>query len=154
MELKDKIMRVALFAGSFNPFTKGHLRIVERTLKFSDKVIIAIGQNIAKAANSAEMEKRIDTIRKGTAGLGSKVEVRTYTGLTAEFARQTGASFLVRGVRGEADFDYERNLADINLKVLGMETVILISEPEFSYISSSSVRELAAHGYDVSSFLP
>ena len=83
-----------------------------------------------------------------------RVEVVTYTGLTAEFARSLGVSALLRGVRGVQDFEFERNLADVNLKVLGMDTVILCAEPEYSYISSSVIRELASHGHDVSGLLP
>lgn len=146
-------MSTALFAGSFNPFTRGHLRIVERALKFSDKVIIAIGCNIHKASET-DLDSRVNAIQKAVKPMGEKVEVCSYTGLTAEFAQKTGADFLLRGVRGITDFEYERNLADVNLKVLGMDTVFLIAEPEFSYLSSSTVRELAAHGHDVSSLLP
>ena len=147
-------MTTALFAGSFNPFTKGHLRIVERALKIADKVVVAIGTNIAKEPENDSIEKRINAIKEATGFLGEAVEVCAYHGLTAEFARQTGADFLLRGIRSVSDFEYERNLADINLKILGMETVLLIAEPEYSFISSSAVRELSANGHDISSLLP
>ncbi|MDE5807879.1 MAG: pantetheine-phosphate adenylyltransferase [Muribaculaceae bacterium] len=150
--------KTALFAGSFNPFTLGHLRIVERALTIADRVVVAVGYNINKGVPQ-DLDSRIDQIRRSVAPLNKpseaeRVQVAGYSGLTADFARKIGADFLVRGIRGVADFEYERNLADVNLKVLGIDTVLLCSEPEHGYISSSVVRELAANGFDVSSLLP
>lgn len=148
---------VLLFAGSFNPFTKGHLRIVERALGVAAGVIVAIGTNPEKK-DSADTLSRAAYIRRALATLPQEMAERTvvctYSGLTVEFARSVGATALLRGVRDVKDFEYERNLADINLKVLGMDTVLLCAEPEYSFISSSTVRELSSHGHDVSSFLP
>ncbi|MBD5208306.1 MAG: pantetheine-phosphate adenylyltransferase [Bacteroidales bacterium] len=148
---------VLLYAGSFNPFTRGHLRIVERALAIAAAVIVGVGHNPDKPGNPSARE-RVDEICKALsklpAELRERVEVVTYTGLTAEFARSLGVSALLRGVRGVQDFEFERNLADVNLKVLGMDTVILCAEPEYSYISSSVIRELASHGHDVSGLLP
>ena len=150
--------KTALFAGTFNPFTSGHLRIVERALEVADRVIIAIGHNINKSS-AADIEERLENIRRATARFNNgespqRVAITTYSGLTAEFAKEAGADFLVRGIRNTADFEYERNLADINLKILGMDTVFFCSEPEYGYLSSSTVRELKANGFDVSSLLP
>ncbi len=157
-EMNTPKPKTALFAGSFNPFTFGHLRIVERGLKIADRVIIAIGYNINKG-KSEDLLLRLEKIRQAVEPLNKLsptpiVEVREYAGLTAEFAKETGADFLLRGVRNNADFEYERNLADVNLKILGIDTVILFSEPEYGYISSSMVRELAANGFDTSSLTP
>lgn len=157
--------RTALFAGTFNPFTRGHLRIVERGLTIADRVIVAVGYNINKYPDrnpsliAEEIGGRIKEIEKAVGFLNppaspKKVSVMSYTGLTADFARSVGADFLLRGIRSVADFEYERNLADVNLKILGIDTVILCAEPEYSYISSSMMRELAAHGFDSSSLLP
>lgn len=143
--------RTALFAGSFNPFTTGHLRIVERCLHIADRVVVAVGYNEHKDAG--DIDSRVEALRRIFKDRPD-VEVTSYSGLTADFARNVGADFLLRGVRGNADFEYERNLADINLNVLGMDTVILVSEPQYAYISSSAVRELRANGYDVTPFLP
>lgn len=150
--------KTALFAGTFNPFTLGHLRIVERGLSIADRVIVAIGYNINKGKDNL-IKERIEKIDRILAPLNkpsepARVEIRSYSGLTADFAKETGADFLLRGVRSALDFEYERNLADVNLKLLGIDTVILFSEPEYGYISSSVVRELEANGFDTTSLLP
>lgn len=143
----------ALFAGSFNPFTIGHESIVKRTLCFADEVVIAIGINNAKENPETETEERIQTIRSYFTD-EPRVTVLAYEGLTVDFARQMQADVMVRGVRSVKDFEYEREMADVNRKISGMETILLFSEPELSAVSSSIVRELKAHGKDISKFLP
>ena len=143
----------ALFAGSFNPFTIGHESIVKRTLCFADEVVIAIGINNAKENPKTETEERILTIRSYFTD-EPRVTVLAYEGLTVDFARQMQADVMVRGVRSVKDFEYEREMADVNRKISGMETILLFSEPELSAVSSSIVRELKAHGKDISKFLP
>lgn len=142
----------ALFAGSFDPFTIGHLRIVERALRLFDGVMIGVGYNENKNTEF-DLKERVEAIEKAVAHL-KNVEVDPYVGLTADFAKETGCSVLLRGVRSAQDFEYERNLADANLKICGLETVLMISEPEYSYISSSLVRELLHNGKDITSLLP
>lgn len=141
----------AFFAGSFDPFTIGHRSIVERGLGLFEKVVVAIGYNEHKPGESSP-EERASRIRRSFAD-NPRVEVITYTGLTVDAARKAGAGVLVRGVRGSADFEYERNLADINRAISGMETVILVSLPEVAYVSSSMVRELSHNGHDVTKYL-
>lgn len=143
----------ALFAGSFNPFTIGHESIVKRTLCFADEVVIAIGINNAKENPETETEERIQTIRSYFTD-EPRVTVLAYEGLTVDFARQVQADVMVRGVRSVKDFEYEREMADVNRKISGMETILLFSEPELSAVSSSIVRELKAHGKNISKFLP
>lgn len=145
------IERTAVFAGTFNPFTIGHKSIVERGLKLFDRIIVAVGVNPDKVSGETA-EERCAVIRKVFEG-NKGVEVMSYSGLTADFVARTGASAILRGVRNVTDFEYERNLADINLNVLGVETCFLLSLPEYSYISGSMVRELQSHGYDVSKYL-
>ncbi len=145
-------MRTALFAGTFDPFTIGHKSIVDRGLRLFDKIIIAVGIN-AEKNTSASIAQRLDAIKQAFAA-DAAVEVVSYSGLTADTARQYGATALLRGVRTVADFEYERSLADINLKVLGIDTVILTALPELSMVSSSMVRDLQRHGYDIAQFLP
>lgn len=145
-------MRTALFAGSFDPFTVGHQSIVDRALPLFDKIVIAIGTNSSKSPRRP-VEERLRDIRDLYGG-DSRVEVTTYTGLTVDAARQLGASFLLRGVRSVADFEYERTLADINRNISGIESVLLYALPQYGSVSSSIVRELESYGVDVSEYLP
>lgn len=146
--------RIALFAGSFNPFTIGHLSIVERGAAMFDKVVVGVGYNFAKAPEAAELASRVEAIERAVAHLGDAVEVVSFGGLTVDEAERHGAKFLLRGVRNAADFEYERSMADINRRLSGIETVLLYTLPELSAVSSSVVRELRVHGRDVSPFLP
>ncbi len=141
----------AFYAGSFDPFTIGHRSIVERCLKLFPNVIIAIGYNEHKPGEWP-LEQRLLAIQELYAD-NPAVEVMAYTGLTVDAAHKAGAHLLVRGVRGNIDFEYERNLADTNREISGLETILLISEPEFSFISSSMVRELLHNGHDVSKYV-
>ena len=144
--------KTALFAGTFDPYTIGHHSIVTRAMAMFDKIIIAIGRNSAKASQS-NAEKRAENIARIYTD-EPRVAVVTYEGLTADFAKEQGACCLLRGVRSVRDFEYERDLADINREINGIETVILLSEPQYAAISSSAVRELMSYGKDVSKFLP
>ena len=145
--------RIALFPGSFNPFTKGHKNIVERTLQsVADTVIIAIGNNCEKKCMQT-VEERVESIQRIFKG-NEKVRVVAYEGLTIDFAKSVNADFIVRGVRSIKDFEYEREIADVNRKLSGIETILLYTEPEYASISSSLVRELKSYGKDVSQFLP
>ena len=145
--------RIALFPGSFDPFTKGHKNIVERTLQsLADEVIIAVGKN-AEKKGAQTVEQRIETIQKIFEGEG-RVRVVAYDGLTIDFAKSVNADFIVRGVRNVKDFEYEREIADVNRQLSGIESVLLYTQPEYASISSSIVRELMSYGKDVSEFLP
>lgn len=144
--------RTAVFAGSFNPFTIGHRSIVERGLELFDRIIIAIGHNGNKP-DDENLVSRIERIRKIFHD-DIRVDVMAYSGLTAAFVKRTGACAVLRGIRNISDLEYERNLADVNKNLLGVETVFLVSLPEYSFISSSMVRELEQNGYDVSALLP
>ena len=142
----------ALFAGSFDPFTIGHYSVVKRELPMFDKITIGIGINSGKKS-MFPVEERVKAIEKAFAG-EERIEVKVYDCLTMDFAKEIGADVLLRGVRTTKDFEYEREIADINLKLGGIETVLLISEPEYTSISSSVVRELITYGKDVSELLP
>lgn len=130
----------AFYAGSFDPFTIGHLSIARRALELFDSIVIGIGYNEKKRYEGA-VEERMEQIRAIFKD-DNRVRIISYTGLTAEVAREEGAGVLVRGVRNTADFEKEKELADINLKVFGLPTVMIPAEPELSYVSSSMVREL------------
>ncbi len=144
--------RTALMPGSFNPFTVGHMDILRRSLELFDRVVVSVGVNRAKTTD-AEIDTRLEAIRRAVAPLRG-VEVMAWEGLTVDAARSVGAVAMVRGVRSVADFDYERSLAELNRRISGIDTVLLVASPELSAVSSSAVRELESFGYDVTEFLP
>lgn len=142
----------AFYAGSFDPFTIGHLSIARRALHMFGELIIGVGYNKAKQSSSS-VEQRILNIQslfKSTPG----VTVFGYDGLTAEVAKENGAGVLVRGVRNAFDFEKEKELADINLEVFKIPTVMIPAEPSLSFISSSMIRELHHFGVDTKEFIP
>lgn len=145
-------MHKALFAGTFDPFTLGHKSIVDRTLSVADEVVIAIGIN-ANKQTMFSVDERIIYINKVFAD-NPRITVTHYEGLTTDFARSIGADFLVRGVRYVKDFEYERQIADVNRQLSGIETVLLFTEEQYANISSSIIRELISCGKDVTQFLP
>lgn len=145
-------MKTAIFPGTFDPFTRGHADIVRRALRMFDRLVIAVGINESKKPFQS-VQKRLETI-SALYKDDNRVEVTSYEGLTADFARACNASFVVRGVRSVKDFEYERDIADANHLVGGLETVLLLSSPEMSAISSSLVRELHHFGHDIRRFLP
>jgi len=144
--------RTALFAGTFDPYTRGHHALVERALALFDTVVVAVGRNLDKKCMFS-IEERVAAIEKLYAGNG-RVKVAVYDTLTMDFAQSVGATALLRGVRSVKDFEYERDIADINLRLGGIDTVLLVSEPEYASVSSSVVRELMKYGKDVSELLP
>lgn len=147
--------RVALFAGTFDPFTIGHASLVERALPLFDKIIIAVGVNSAKEASESISRRTQELRRIFNDRLGKTISVMTYENkLTIDLARELGANWLLRGVRSVKDFEYERDLADINRRLSGIETVILFTLPEHQYLSSTTVRELRHFGHDISSLVP
>ena len=145
-------MTTAVFPGSFDPFTVGHDAIVRRALPLFDRIIIGVGVNVRKQYLYSA-DKRVEDIARLYAG-EPKIEVKAYSGLLVDFARQEGARFIIKGVRSVKDFEYEREQADINLKIGGLDTLLLFSEPQYQSVSSSMVRELLHFGRDVSEFLP
>ena len=149
----DSTERIALFAGSFDPFTVGHKSIVDRALPMFDRIIIGLGVNFSKTPWSL-LEERLGQIRSIYAS-DPRVEAVSFSGLATEFARSRGVRFMLRGVRTVADFEYERNLADANrLLEPAIETVLLPALPDLAVISSSLVRELARFGAPYEQFLP
>lgn len=144
--------RIALFPGSFDPFTIGHMSLVSRALPLFDKIVIAVGENSGKKSESTA-ESRVKAIEK-IFEQEPKINVILYDGLTVDACRRVDARWMLRGVRSSSDFEYEKNLADINRQISGIETVLLYTLPEFASISSSMVRELSRFGYDVDRFLP
>lgn len=145
--------KIAIFPGSFDPFTIGHESVVRRALPMFDKVIIMIGFN-TKKNSFFPLDKRLKWIEQVFEDQ-PKVEVRTHEGLTVDFARSVNANYILRGLRTSADFEYERAIAQMNKKLYPqIETVFLLTMPEHTPINSSIVRDIILHGGDASMFIP
>lgn len=146
-------MKIALFPGSFDPITIAHVDILTRSLPLFDKIVVGIGLNSSKQ-NFLSAEKREEIVRSIFSG-NQNVGVQTYQGLTIDFAKKIGANYMVRGIRSAADFEYERAIAQINKSMMPeAETIILLSRPEYSAISSTIVRDILRNNGDVSQFVP
>ncbi len=144
-------MRIGIFTGSFDPFTIGHDDIVHRALPLFDKIVIGVGVNERKQCMQSAEERvaRIASVYSGE----PRIEVRSYSDLTVDFAHREGAQHIIKGVRSVKDFEYEREQADINRRIGGVETVFLFADPRYASVSSSMVRELIHFGKDVSEFV-
>jgi pantetheine-phosphate adenylyltransferase len=145
-------MRTGIFVGSFDPFTIGHDSIVRRALPLFDKIVIGVGINERKTHMLNE-DERVERIARLYAS-EPKITVKAYNDLTVDFAKREQAHFIIKGVRSMKDFEYEREQADINKLLNGIETILLYAEPQLASISSSVVRELKHFGRDISKFLP
>jgi pantetheine-phosphate adenylyltransferase len=145
--------RIAVFPGSFDPFTIGHESIVRRALNLFDRIIIAIGVNTNKV-DFFPLEKRLQWIKE-VFEYEEKVSVMSYTGLTVDFCRKQNARFIIRGLRTSADFEYERSIAQVNRAMADdIETIFILTLPEHTAITSTLVRDILRHGGDASKFLP
>lgn len=146
-------MKTALFPGSFDPFTNGHADIVQRGLQLFDRIIISIGHN-SKKKRYLPIEKMIGHVRD-TYATNDRIEVITYDELTAELAIRYKANYLLRGLRNTTDFEYENSIAQVNRHLNpNLETVFLITSPQYAHINSSIIREVHRYGGDVNEFLP
>ncbi|HTH55219.1 MAG TPA: pantetheine-phosphate adenylyltransferase [Cyclobacteriaceae bacterium] len=146
--------RIAIFPGSFDPFTKGHEDIVLRGLKLFDEIIIAIGYNSGKSQRYFPVDFMIGKINETFKGL-PQISVQTYAELTADFAKRNGSKYLLRGLRNTTDFEYENSIAQVNRHLnTELESVFLITSPQFASINSSIIREVHRYKGDVSGLLP
>jgi pantetheine-phosphate adenylyltransferase len=146
-------MKIAVFPGSFDPITAGHVDLVRRALPLFDQIIVAVGVNSTKKTLFT-LEQRLQWL-KDVFGNYPQVKVDYFERLTAHYCQRVGARYLLRGLRNSSDFDYEKTISQLNHIVgEGIETVFLISQPEFSHISSTIVREIIIGGADASPFLP
>jgi len=145
--------KTALFAGSFDPFTKGHEDIVLRGHKIFDEIIVAIGYN-SKKKRHFDIDYMLEKINSCFTGYDN-IKVDKYTELTATYADQHNANYLLRGMRNTTDFEYENTIAMVNKDLYnGLETVFLITSPKFAFISSTIIREVHSYGGDVSKYIP
>ncbi|WP_316815534.1 pantetheine-phosphate adenylyltransferase [Pedobacter nyackensis] len=146
-------MKIALFPGSFDPITIAHVDILKRALPLFDKIVVGIGLNSSKQSflSAEKREEIVNTVFADT----RNVEVELYEGLTVDFCKKINANYMVRGIRSVGDFEYERAIAQINQTMMPeMETIFILSKPEYSAISSTIVRDILRNNGDVSKFLP
>ena len=145
--------KIAVFPGSFDPFTMGHYEIVVRGIQLFDEVVIGIGKNSAKTRYFS-LDILVPKIESAFASF-PQVKIMTYEGLTADFAKSISAKFLLRGLRNTTDFEYENSIAEANKFVWNeLETVFLITNPQYASVSSTIIRDIHKYGKDVSAFLP
>ena len=145
--------RAAIYPGSFDPPTNGHLDIVERATRLFDRVVIGVGKNLAKKTVFSA-DERVSLMREACAALAN-VEVRTFEGLQVEFARDVGATFIIRGIRALSDFEFEFEMANMNRQLADeVEMVFLMTAPEYLFLSASRVKELVAFGAPIDSYVP
>lgn len=146
-------MRIAVYPGSFDPITKGHLDVLETGAEIFDKVIIAVSKNSEKNA-FLTMEKRVELIKASIKDLPN-VEVDSFDGLTVEYAKSKGAKVILRGLRAVSDFEYEMQLSQTNSALCeDIKTIFLITKPKYNFISSGTVKDIARLGGDISKFVP
>ena len=146
-------MATALCPGSFDPVTNGHIDIISRTARHFDDVIVAVIRNPQKAQSLFTLEERTEMLTVVTSHL-SNVRIDFFTGLLVEFAKDHGANSIVKGLRAVSDFDYELQMAQMNQQLSGIDTFFISTSPQYSFLSSSLVREVAKFGGDVSSMVP
>ena len=146
-------MKTAIYPGSFDPVTYGHLDIIERSAALFDRLVIGVLVNAAKTPMFS-MEERVEMLKEETKHL-ENVEVKSFSGLTVDFARENGAGFMVRGLRAVTDFEYELQLSHTNREIApDLDTVFLTTGIRYGYISSSVTKELASLGGDITKFVP
>lgn len=144
-------MKRGLFPGSFDPFTKGHEVVIRKALQLFDEVVIGVGVNSTKNY-MFETEKRLNHIRSLFQD-EPKVRVETYNKLTVDFCKDIDAQFIIRGLRDSKDYEYERSIAHMNRSISTIETVIFLTDPEFSAISSTIIREIHRNGASIEQFV-
>ena len=145
-------MTRAVCPGSFDPVTLGHVDVITRAAALFDELVVAVGVNPSKSRMFGD-DERIDLIAEACAHLPN-VRVEAFTGLIVDFCREQGATAVVKGIRGTEDFEYEEPMAHMNAAMTGLETVLLLTAPQWSFVSSSLVKEVARGGGDVSAYLP
>lgn len=143
--------KIAVFPGSFDPFTKGHESVIDKSIDLFDEIIIAFGVNTSKVY-SFETAKRIKHV-ESLYETNSKIRVVSYQGMTTDFCKQENAKYILRGLRDTKDFEYERAIAQMNLELSGIETVLFYTDPKVAAISSTIIREIFKSGGNISRFV-
>jgi len=151
--LRQQSSRVAIYPGTFDPVTNGHIDIIHRAAPIFDKVVVTLAVNSAKQPLFS-LEERLELVRRSVEGLPN-VEVESFTGLVVDFARKVGASVIIRGLRAISDFEYEFQIALMNRKQYrGVDTVFLMPDERYTYLSSSLVKEISRNGGSIECFVP
>jgi pantetheine-phosphate adenylyltransferase len=145
-------MRRAVYPGSFDPVTHGHLDVTRRAAALFDEVIVAVGVNVSKK-RLFSADERLELLRQGVEGL-ENVRVEGFAGLITAYCQEVGADAIVKGLRSGNDFDYELQMAQMNTHLTGVETVFVAADPAYGFVSSSLVKEVASYGGDVSALVP
>lgn len=143
----------ALFPGTFNPPTLGHLEIIQRAARLCDHLVVAIGESPHKYAATFSVEERMSLLRALTKDMDN-VEIISFSGLVIDCAKDLKVDFLLRGLRNGSDFDYEYQMAAANRQMTGIETVFLAASPLYSHLSSTLIREIAVNGHRLHGFIP
>lgn len=146
-------MKTAVFPGTFDPPTLGHMEIIERAAVLFDRLYVAVVAENAKHPHPLSLQERLKFLKAMVSPLNN-VEVVSFSGLVVDFAEKQNAGFLVRGLRNGFDFEYESQMASANREMTGVETVLLIASPQYSHISSTLIREIAANGRRLEGFVP
>lgn len=147
------MIKTGIFTGSFDPFTIGHADIVRRALPLFDRLVIGVVQDNVHKVHAASAAERRQVIQAHYAQ-EPRVQVKVYDDLAVDFARREGARFIIKGVRSVKDYEYEREMAEINRRLNGTETILFLADPALAHISSSMVRELQHYGKDITPYLP
>ena len=145
-------MKKAVFPGSFDPITIGHIDIVNKGMKIFDEIIIAVGNNVDKKYMFSK-EKRVEFVKQTFTDY-DKIKVESYTGLTVDFCKKNNTEFMIRGLRNHADFEFEKSIALTNWEMTGIETVFFLTSPKNSFVSSSIVRDLIRNNGEYKLFIP
>ncbi len=144
--------RIALFPGSFDPITVGHVDVISRSLDLFDKIIVGVGHNVQKNY-MFPLQDRMQWIRDSFPNL-PQIEVQSYSGLTVDYCKEIGARFILRGLRSSADFEFERSIAQMNNYLeSGIETVFILSSPSLTPVSSTIIRDIIRHGGNAQPFV-
>lgn len=146
---------IAIYPGTFDPITNGHLDIIERASKHVGLLVVGVSQNPGKEPMFS-LDERVAIVREAVAGLrgGGSIEVDSFDGLLVDYAKRRGAALIVKGLRAVSDFEYEMQMAQMNFRLAGVETLFMVANPSFSFLSSSIVKEVARFGGSVSGLVP